>query len=53
VRTIRHSNSPEPWHNDYLFATAALAEHLSDCQPVSDARAWQLSDHCPVLAEFQ
>jgi endonuclease/exonuclease/phosphatase family metal-dependent hydrolase len=53
VRTVRHARSVKPWHDDYLFATRALAKHLRDCQPVSEAHAWELSDHCPVLAEFQ
>jgi hypothetical protein len=53
VRTIRHARSAKPWQDDYLFATGALAERLRDCQPVSEARAWELSDHCPLLAEFQ
>jgi exonuclease III len=52
VQTLRHGNSSIPWHNDYLFATAAVAERLRDCQPVVESAFLALSDHCPVVAEF-
>jgi endonuclease/exonuclease/phosphatase family metal-dependent hydrolase len=53
VQTLRHARSSTPWHNDYIFATAPLADRLIGCQPFDDARAWALSDHCPVIAEFE
>jgi hypothetical protein len=34
VQTLRHDRSTVPWHNDYLFAIAALAERMRDCQPL-------------------
>lgn len=52
VQTHHHPKSALPWHDDYLFATAALAERMRDCQPLAGPDAWRLSDHCPVVAEF-
>jgi len=43
-------------HNDYLFASPALAERLTSLRvmgdPDEDPDVWQFSDHCPVVAEF-
>ena len=52
VQTLRHGRSAVPWQNDYLFATAAVAEHLLDCQPLAVPDPWAFSDHCPIVAEF-
>jgi len=35
-----------------FFASRALAPSLISCAPVDDEQAWALSDHCPVIAEF-
>jgi hypothetical protein len=53
VQTLRHDRSAVPWHNDYLFATAALAERMRDCQPLDGPDVWRFSDHCPIVAEFE
>ena len=40
--------------NDYLYASPDVAEALTDCYAVGsrDESVWQLSDHCPIVAEF-
>jgi len=61
VTTHRH-NSGRAIQNDYIFATEHLAKKLEACYavdeasikgfPVTEDGGWKLSDHCPVLAEF-
>jgi endonuclease/exonuclease/phosphatase family metal-dependent hydrolase len=53
VRTYRHRNQPtsKPWQLDWVFAAPKLK--LLSCEPLDDEKAWALSDHCPVLAEFE
>jgi hypothetical protein len=54
VRTQTHPRSSVPWHNDYLFATRDLADQLVDCYALNeDATVWSISDHCPVVADFE
>jgi hypothetical protein len=55
VRTLRYDNNADsqPWQNDLVFASAALAAGLVACAPVDDEEAWALSDHCPIVAEFE
>lgn len=54
VQTHRHRQSTKPWQDDYLFASAPLADQLVDCYVIDsgDPDPWSLSDHCPVVAEF-
>lgn len=56
VETFRHRRSgPNPgfFTNDYLFASPALTERLHGLDVVNDrADAWELSDHCPIVARF-
>jgi exonuclease III len=53
VQTHRHPKSQVPWQLDYLFASERqLMGKLKSCRAVDDGRAWELSDHCPVVAEF-
>jgi endonuclease/exonuclease/phosphatase family metal-dependent hydrolase len=54
VQTHRHPQSEVPWQMDYLFASRELASQLVACYPVDggDPDPWELSDHCPVVAEF-
>lgn len=54
VQTHRHSQSPVPWQDDYLFATEALASRLVECDVVDsgDPDPWDFSDHCPIRAVF-
>lgn len=53
VRTYRHQNKPTgtPWHDDWVFASPKLK--LVTCEPLDLEAAWALSDHCPVVAEFE
>jgi hypothetical protein len=55
VRTYRHENKPDghPGQADSFFATKLLAADLISCAPVDDEEAWALSDHCPIVAEFE
>jgi exodeoxyribonuclease-3 len=40
-----------PWLRlDYIFASPALAEHVTACDVVADARATRASDHFPLWA---
>jgi hypothetical protein len=54
VRTYRHDNKTDgpPWQNESFFATNGMSEAMTSCAPVDDEQAWALSDHCPVIAEF-
>jgi endonuclease/exonuclease/phosphatase family metal-dependent hydrolase len=40
-------------HLDYLFASEALATRCNRLQLDDDAPIWELSDHCPVVAEIE
>ncbi|MGB8648923.1 MAG: hypothetical protein WCF84_27045 [Anaerolineae bacterium] len=53
VRTYRHRNNPNstPYQDDWVFATENL--HLISCEAKDEETAWALSDHCPVIAEFE
>jgi exonuclease III len=41
------------FHLDYLFASEALAARCNRLRLDDDTAAWQLSDHCPVVAEIE
>jgi endonuclease/exonuclease/phosphatase family metal-dependent hydrolase len=53
VRTHRHKNRPDstPYQNDWVFAS----KHLTpvSCKALDIEDAWALSDHCPVVADFE
>ncbi len=56
-RNPRHKGTPKEkysGHFDYLFATPELADTLVGCYAAGaeDESVWELSDHCPVIAEF-
>ncbi len=58
VETFRHRNRPvgRPGYFtlDYLFASPELADRLVKPLEVwATPEAWELSDHCPVLARFE
>ena len=56
VQTLRHSRSPVPWQNDYLFVSRPLARSLRSCQvldEVYDECILLLSDHNPVVIGLQ
>lgn len=53
VRTLRHMNKPEskPYQIDWVFSSRrvrCIAARAKDCET-----AWRLSDHCPVIADFE
>jgi exonuclease III len=52
VRTHRHRNNPnsKAYQDDWVFASPKL--RLVSCEALDDGAAWALSDHCPVLFEF-
>ncbi len=52
VRTHRHRNDPasKAYQDDWVFASPPL--RLLACEALDDDAAWALSDHCPVLVEF-
>jgi exonuclease III len=53
IRTQRHVRKPHvPWQTDYIFASERLATKLAACYAHDVDAAWALSDHCPVIAEF-
>jgi exonuclease III len=46
-------------HIDYIYATESLAKKLESCYVIHEQRGFptedgkgKLSDHCPVVAEF-
>jgi hypothetical protein len=48
---VRTFGTPEaPFQDDWVFASPALV--CTRCEPVDTDEAWALSDHCPVVAEF-
>ncbi|MGH9197762.1 MAG: hypothetical protein ACRD1T_18715, partial [Acidimicrobiia bacterium] len=54
VRTHRHLDKKEspPYQDDWIFMSPNLK--LSSCEALNeDEAAWALSDHCPVVAEFE
>jgi hypothetical protein len=55
IRTFRHDDKADsqPWQNDLILASTALAAGLVSCTPLDHEEAWALSDHCPVVAEFE
>ena len=54
VRTYRNGNRTEsrPTQLDYVFASQPVLAELSSCVVVDDVAAWALSDHCPVVVDF-
>ena len=56
VETFRHRNHPagKPgfFTTDYIFASPGIASRLSHLEVLSQPEAWELSDHCPVVAHF-
>jgi exonuclease III len=53
VQTHRHGNKAggTPWQIDWVFSSPDLK--LISCEPHAVEEAWRLSDHCPVVAEFE
>ena len=40
-----------PFQDDWVFSSPALV--CTRCEPEDTDEAWALSDHCPVVAEFE
>jgi exonuclease III len=55
-----HHNRGRKIQNDYIFATESLSKKLKRCYavdeqngfPLTEEGKWKLSDHCPLIAEF-
>lgn len=54
VQTFRLKNeaASRPTQLDYAFASQPLVPRLIRSQVVHDNEAWRLSDHCPLVLEF-
>lgn len=52
TRTQRKRGLDVPYNNDYILASTAMAKRLTACYALDEAAAWTLSDHCPVIADF-
>ncbi len=52
VQTNRSSRSKLQWENDRLFAGKALYDRLISCEVIDDSDLYELSDHNPIIAEF-
>jgi exonuclease III len=53
TRTRRDPRRPEvPYQNDYLWASPALAKRLRSCQVLASDKWFSISDHAPIVAEF-
>jgi hypothetical protein len=52
VRTLRHRNKIDsaPYQSDWVFASRTLKP--ISCNALDTKEAWALSDHCPVVADF-
>lgn len=55
VQTHRHPRSTVPWQDDYVFVSERLAERVKRCAVVDSGEPdpWQLSDHLPIVLEFE
>lgn len=53
VRTHRHRNDPAstPYQDDWVFASPSF--RVVECAPRDEPAAWELSDHCPVVADLE
>lgn len=47
----RNSRSRSSWQGDWVFASDRL--RLVRCEPEDSDQAWALSDHCPIVADFE
>tara|TARA_Y100000994_G_scaffold247275_1_gene252303 strand:- start:3348 stop:4067 length:720 start_codon:yes stop_codon:yes gene_type:complete len=52
VQTNRSSRSKQKWENDRLFAGKDLYDRLISCEVIDDSALYELSDHNPIIAEF-
>jgi exonuclease III len=48
-----YRNTEKPYHIDYMFGSTAFLDNLNNIE-IGDTETWlKLSDHLPVLAEFE
>jgi exonuclease III len=47
------ATKPAPYHGDGIYIPASWQERLQKCVVMSDDEWDKMSDHCPVMAEFQ
>ena len=53
TRTRRDPRRPDiPYQNDYLWASPILASRLRSCQALANDDWFSISDHAPIVAEF-
>ena len=53
TRTRRDSRRPDvPYQTDYLWASRDLAERLVSCEALSQDEWFAISDHAPIVADF-
>jgi exonuclease III len=52
AQTLRHKKSAFAWQNDYLFAGKKIYDKCTSCQVIDDESLYELSDHNPIVAEF-
>ena len=52
IQTYRHTRGNYPWQLDHMFATPEVSSKLGSLEVRSDDHAKALSDHSPVIAEF-
>jgi hypothetical protein len=54
VRTRRDSRYPDvPYQTDYLFASPRAGFTLASCQVLASEEWFAISDHAPIVADFQ
>jgi len=54
VRTRQDPKRPDvPYQTDYLFASPTLASQLVSCEVLSSAEWFAISDHAPIVADFE
>lgn len=54
VRTRRdHQHPDEPWQNDYIFVSRAMSERLASATVVASEETFGMSDHAPIVVEFE
>ncbi len=52
ISTHRNSHGQASWQLDYLFASEVLTQHLTRCDVIDTPEVHGLSDHNPIVAEF-
>ena len=52
VQTHRHNLSKFPWQIDHFFSSEKLFEGLTNLEVIDNEEVRNLSDHNPIIAEF-